>query len=244
MLRQLWEKRDQSTNSLTTKAYDGMKGLSGAMGDHADSVFQRLTIEEQGLARRVLTRLANVSEVGAITSRRLPFADFDDPARKLLRKLAEPERRLIVLSSATEDGAEAEIVSEVAHEVILDDWQKLSGWIADRKEFFRLRNKLEADAKTWIKNTRGHEFLIPPGKLLLDAQNLQGNAQEGDTSEDLRELILQSVKKKTDDEDAQRNADAEQLNRLKTRNRGLLTLSVALATVFIRRSEPTSFAEI
>ena len=189
VLRQLWEKRDQVSNSLTTEAYDGMKGLKGAIGTHADAVFRGLAKEEQGLAQRVLPRLANVSEAGSITSRRLRFADFDEPARQLLRKLAEPDRRLIVLSSATEEVAEAEIVAEVAHEALLDDWTRLSGWIADRKDFFRLRNKLEADAKTWIENERRNDFLIPAGKPLLDAEDLSVKALEGDISKDLKDFV-------------------------------------------------------
>ncbi len=189
VLRQLWEKRDQANNCLTTEAYDGMKGLQGAIGAHADAVFRKLTKGEQSLAQRVLPRLANVSVAGAITSRRLPFADFDEPARQLLRKLAEPERRLVVLSSATEDVIEAEIVAEVAHEALLDDWKTLSGWITDRKDFFRLRNKLEADAKTWIENDRRNDFLIPAGKPLLDAQDLSEKALEGDISNDLNDFI-------------------------------------------------------
>lgn len=192
VLRQLWEMRDQATNSLTTEAYDGIKGLKGAIGAHADAVFRKLTKEEQGAAQRVLPRLANVSEAGAITSRRLPFADFDEPARKLLRKLAEPERRLVVLSSATEEVAEAEIVAEVAHEALLDDWKTLSGWIADRKHFFRLRNKLENDAKTWIENNGRNDFLIPAGKPLLDAQDLSAKALEGDISKDLKDFVKAS----------------------------------------------------
>lgn len=189
VLRQLWEKRDQATNSLTTESYDGMKGLKGAIGAHADAVLRKLTNEEKRLAQRILPHLANVSEAGIVTSRRMPFADFDEPARKLLRKLAEPERRLIVLSSATEEVAEAEIVAEVAHEALLDDWEMLSGWIADRKDFFRLRNKLEADAESWIKNKRRHDFLIPAGKPLLDAQDLLAKALDGDISKDLRDFV-------------------------------------------------------
>jgi len=189
VLRQLWEKRDQANNCLTAEAYDGMKGLQGAIGAHADAVFRKLPKGEQSLAQRVLPRLANVSAAGAITSRRLPFADFDEPARQLLRKLAEPERRLVVLSSATEDVIEAEIVAEVAHEALLDDWKTLSGWITDRKDFFRLRNKLEADAKTWIENERRNDFLVPAGKPLLDAQDLSAKALEGDISKDLNDFI-------------------------------------------------------
>jgi hypothetical protein len=192
VLRQLWEKRDKGTNSLTTETYDGIDGLKGAIGAHADDVFRKLQKQEPelaSLAQRILPRLANVSETGAITSRRLPFADFDEPARKLLRKLAEPERRLIVLSSATEEVAEAEIVAEVAHEALLDDWNTLSGWIADRKDFFRLRNKLEADAKNWIVKKHRHDFLIPAGKPLLDAADLQIDALEGEISADLENYL-------------------------------------------------------
>lgn len=233
VLRQLWEQRDRKKNSLTTEAYNSMEGLKGAIGAHADAEFQKLTKEEQNLAERILPRLANVPDTGAPTSRRLPFADFDEPARDLLRKLAEPERRLIVLSSATEEVSDAEIVAEVAHEALLDDWKSLAGWINDRKDFFRLRNKLEADAKTWIENKRSHDFLIPAGKPLLDAQDLQSKAQNGDMSEDLKEFIGKSVKKKKDNDEAQLQADAAQLNRLKTRNRGLMALSAVLIAATI-----------
>lgn len=215
VLRQLWEKRDQITHSLTTEAYDGMNGLKGAIGTHADTVFQKLTTEDQGMAQRILPRLANVSEVGTITSRRLPLADFDGPARELLRKLAEPENRLIVLSSATEEVAEAEIVAEVAHEALLDDWKTLSGWIADRKDFFRLRNKLEADAKTWIENIRRNDFLIPAGKPLLDAEDLVAKSYKGDVTTDLKSFV---------------DASSSRNQRKLLRNRVLVTVAFGIAT--------------
>ena len=191
-LRQLWEKRDKETNSLTTETYDRMQGLNGAIGIHADDVFQKLQRKEPELAflaQRVLPRLANVSETGAITSRRLPFADFDEPARVLFRKLAEPDSRLITLSSATDDVTETEIVAEVAHEALLDDWKTLSRWISERKDFFRLRNKLEADAKTWLENHSRHDLLIPEGKQLLDAADLRNDALEGEISNDLKDYL-------------------------------------------------------
>jgi hypothetical protein len=194
VLRQLWEKRAKETNSLTTATYDSMDGLKGAIGAHADDVFRKLSKEEKGLAQRVLPRLANVSDTG-ITSRRLPFADFDEPARKLLRKLAEPERRLIVLSSATEKVADAEIVAEVAHEALLDDWKTLSGWIDDRKDFFRLRNKLEADSKTWVENERRNDLLISAGKPLFDAEEFRNDVLDGEISETLEGYLRVSFKK-------------------------------------------------
>ncbi|MFQ6551054.1 hypothetical protein AAD018_001755 [Aestuariibius insulae] len=227
VLRQLWEMRDKEANSLTTATYDNMDGLKGAIEAHADDVFRKLSKEEQGLAKRVLPRLANVSENG-ITSRRLPFADFDEPARKLLRQLAETDARLIVLSSATDDVTEAEIVAEVAHEALLDDWKTLSGWIADRKDFFRLRNKLEADAKAWVENDKNPEFLISAGKPLLDAEDLLAKALPSDLSKDLDVFVSMSTEKKKQDDDAQRHADLEQLARLKAKNRGLMALAAVL----------------
>ncbi len=165
VLRQLWQNRDRAGNSLTVEAYDGMNGLAGAIGAHADAVFFKLSDNERTLAQTVLPRLANISESGSTTSRRLPFADFGTQARDLLRKLAEPDKRLVVLSAATTNVTEAEVVAEVAHEALLADWKTLSGWIAERQEFFRLRNRLEADAKEWENSRRRFAYLNLRGLL-------------------------------------------------------------------------------
>ena len=185
VLRQLWEQREKASNSLATEAYDKMGGLKGAIGRHASNVLEELTSKEQQLAARIIPRLVNVLDSGEPTSRRLSLADFDEDARTLLRKLADPDKRMIVLGAATDDAADSEIVAEVAHEALLREWNELKGWIADRKDFFRLRNKLEADAKTWKGNKNRHDFLIPSGKPLLDAAELQNDALEGEISEDL-----------------------------------------------------------
>lgn len=233
VLHQLWEQREKATNSLTTEAYDNMEGLKGAIGRHASRVLEGLTQKEQQLAARIIPRLVNVLDTGEPTSRRLSFSDFDEDARALLRKLAEPDKRQIVLSVATDNAADSEIIAEVAHEALLREWNELKGWIADRGAFFRLRNKLEAQAKDWIENDRNPEFLIPAGKPLLDAQEVLASATTDDISQDLAEFIGRSVTKKKDDDEAQRQADKEQFNRLKTRNRGLMALSAVFIVATI-----------
>jgi hypothetical protein len=240
VLRKLWEERDNSTNSLTASVYDGMNGLKGAIGAHASSVFSQLSAEEQALAERVIPRLVNVSESGSTTSRRLPFSDFDGPARVLLRKLAGQERRLIVLSAATETTTESETLAEVAHEALLREWKELRDWINDRGSFYRLRNKIEADASTWLEHDRNPDFLIAAGKQLSDAQDFLGRSLPGEASEVLEEFIASSVKKRTaekqailDEQNERRASELRQIRRLTLRNRGLMGLTAVFVLAII-----------
>ena len=195
-LRRLWEQRDRAKNSLTTDAYDRMHGLKGAIGAHASAVYNDLTKEEQRLAARIIPRLVNVSGTNPDTSRRLPFADFDEEARALLRKLAEPDKRLIVLSTTPDTTDEGEILAEIAHEALLRDWTELTTWIADRGEFFRLRNRLEADAKVWIESGQNTAFLTLRGKALLDAREVVAKAESNEISQNLKSFVDGCAKRK------------------------------------------------
>ena len=220
VLRQLWLKRDKDTNSLTIKAYKDMDGLRGAIGKHAKTVYNNLSDDEKKLAQRTLPRLVNISESGRHTSRRMMFVDFSIAARSLLRKLAERDSRLIVLSSATADAEESEIIAEIAHEAIIDDWDDIASWIRDRKDFFRLRNKLEVDARTWKeKENHNADFLIPTGKPLVMAEALLKDRLPGDISEGLKTYIDASVEEK-------QKAETIKLKQLKLRNTWLTGLAL------------------
>ena len=64
-------------------------------------------------------------------------------------------------------------VIRVAHEALLRHWPRLKNWIEENRDFLRLRARIENAALIWDEEQRSEDFLLPRGKPLLEATQLQ-----------------------------------------------------------------------
>ena len=98
VLAELW--KGMRDRILTHDAYEQLGELEGALDRHAEAVFARLTKEEQGLARRLFSRLLNVEEDGEVTRRVASRQDIGEELWSLASRLAGEGSRLLTLRGA------------------------------------------------------------------------------------------------------------------------------------------------
>jgi WD40 repeat protein/DNA-binding SARP family transcriptional activator len=144
-LLELWRERDGRRLRLAAYARSG--GVQGAVARLAEEAYTGLAPGRQAAARKLLLRLTDEGEDGAILRRRIPLAELDaDPGSEIAEVVAElTDRRLLTVS----DGA-----LEVAHEALLREWPRLRTWLEEDVEGRRLHRRLNAAASAWDADAR------------------------------------------------------------------------------------------
>jgi hypothetical protein len=126
-LTQLWAQ--QHAGTMTHTAYEAMGGVQQALARQADTVFDRLPVEQQGRARGIFLQLVRPGEGAADTRRRATRDEIGTENWNLVAYLADA--RLLVTGV---DQATKQDIVEIVHEALIDRWDRLRGWIdADRR---------------------------------------------------------------------------------------------------------------
>ncbi len=176
-LNRLFEERVVADGEmrLTHAAYEAIGGLSGAIDQEAERALAGL--RESAIERlpRLLRDLATPAKGGegdgasdaALTIRSVPLlrAAHDVQARQLIQALIDAR---ILLSS----GGEAEPTIRIAHQRVLESWQRARGIVAENAEFFRIRQEVEDERRRWEEGGRKRDRLIRPGVPLAEAESI------------------------------------------------------------------------
>jgi DNA-binding SARP family transcriptional activator/class 3 adenylate cyclase/WD40 repeat protein/type II secretory pathway predicted ATPase ExeA len=156
-LLETWVRR--TGNVLTLGGYRGSGGVRGALARLAESTYAQLSKPQQEAARRLLLRLADASDDGALDLRRKVRVD-DIADRGDLDTWAAYEQLVQHrLLTATEDTV------EVTHEALLREWPRLREWLADDVEGRRLHQRLGESAHAWITADRDVSELLRGARL-------------------------------------------------------------------------------
>ncbi|MBE1537181.1 serine protease [Actinomadura algeriensis] len=167
-LARLWGA--QRNGEISHDVYDEMGGLAGAIDGYAEEVWSLLEDDEQGVARRLFTRLLRSypghPPVGKI-------ARFDElgPGELELAQRPAPSR-LVAVSDRD---------LRFAHEALIVHWDRLRRWAREDERFLTWREELRADVVRWEKSGRD-EALLLRGPALADA-----HAQQRDNDDRLLE---------------------------------------------------------
>src|SRR5258708_22571720 len=156
-----------------------MGRLRGALGRHAEAVYESFRAEEQRLVRRIFLELVSLGEGAAVqdTRRRVRKAD--------LLSLGAAERSEQVLTRLTSSrliaaGREGEeVFVEVSHETLIREWARLRDWLTHNREELVLQRRLLQAAQDWDALSRDD------GALLRGARLAQGEEWLARTSEAL-----------------------------------------------------------
>jgi WD40 repeat protein/DNA-binding winged helix-turn-helix (wHTH) protein len=195
-LGQLWEACAGSGGTLTNQAYEKIGRLRGALGRHADKIYQGLGDEKQKIqARRIFLELVHLGEGAQDTRRRLRKESLlglgaPEEIERLLGQLASS--RLISISRQRN-----ETFVEVSHEALIREWPALGEWLAQNREEVALGRRLMQSAEEW------QALHLDPGALLQGARLAQAEewlAGHPDPSPLLREFVQASVATHTETE--------------------------------------------
>ena len=144
-LLELWRQRDGRRLRLSAYARSG--GVQGAVARLAEDAFVELDPSQQAVARKVLLRLADEEDGGAIVRRRIGLAELQAERSAevagVVARLAD--RRLLTVS----EGA-----VEVAHEALLREWPRLRAWLDEDVQGRRLHRQIGDAARGWDADAR------------------------------------------------------------------------------------------
>ena len=149
---QTW--RHRRGDVLTLADYEATGGVSGAVAQTGEEVYDRLGPTARQACREVLGRLVTVRDGAPDTRRRVPRADLEaagDPQDVEAVLTATAAARLVVLDEGT---------VEAAHEALIDAWPRLRGWLDADRDLLHRRQQLADAARAWQADGRD------PGALL------------------------------------------------------------------------------
>jgi len=164
-LTEIWQRREG--RRLSNQAYDEIEGVSGALARRAEAEFTHLSPEEQTGTQRLFSRLVRVArpeEAGEDTRQRAELSEADTLEKRVANRLADA--RLLVTGSEAGTGT---ISVEVAHEVLIRNWERLQGWLNEDREFLLWRQRLSGLLTGWKQAQESDEALLR-GPLFIEAQ--------------------------------------------------------------------------
>jgi serine/threonine protein kinase len=166
-LTELWFRRQDGL--LTHSAYEEIGGVTKAIVQRAEDVFQKFSPEQQRITRRIFTRLVRVArpeEGGEDTSRRAALADLGEEAREIIVELANA--RLLVTGRERINDVEEETV-DLAHEALIRGWDRLGDWLDQDRNFLLWQQRLQSAMQQWEDSNRNEDEGLR-GALLREAE--------------------------------------------------------------------------
>ncbi|MFI1970586.1 nSTAND1 domain-containing NTPase [Streptomyces cinnamoneus] len=240
-LEQLWE-AEAGRGVLTVAGYEALDagrpkgtasrgGVAGAVGRVAKRAWEALTAEEQKAAPALFMRLvaAEHGDAGgllpaqALIARRAWLAELDDVGRSVVAKFVA--ERLLVLRGDPVSGQPA---VEIAHEILLETWERLARWVLTHGSFARWYGKDFAPAfQLWHDHDRHDDFLLPES-MIPEARRWLRDYPPG-LAGPARDYIHRSAER----------ADRARENDWRARRTAEESRSVLWATRAVRQDDPT-----
>lgn len=218
-LVETWLRREGAT--MTVAGYEDSGGISGAIAQSADRLYERMTGAERALCRSTMLRLIAVGADGTPVRRSVALRSLHDDAGRdhVLAMLAEA--RLVSADETT-------VV--VAHEALADAWPRLRGWLDDDADALRTMQSLATAAETWSTGGRLDEDHYR-GARLETALEWRHSGERDLTAGEAEFLAVSAARAEHDRHElAERERHERRQNR---RLRGLLVAASALIVLLI-----------
>jgi ketosteroid isomerase-like protein len=179
LLSQLYQRQlDRKDGLLRWSDYRGLGELRGALANHAETVFLTLKRDEQQALKFVIRHLVALGrgEEGLLNRRTVPYRDLVSSPELDRRQRAGAKGlvdRLIKegLLSADSDPKQ-ELLISVPQETLLRRWPGVWQWLSEDRNFFRMRDRLDASLKPWLSRGRQTDDLLDRGIGLAEAETL------------------------------------------------------------------------
>ena len=162
-LSELAERREDGV--LTLVGYRRIGGVSGALARRAEQLFEAMNEGTRDTCRQLFLRLVTLGESSEATRRRVRRSELQPltDARTLNGLLDGFGRHRLL--SYDRDPATREPTVEIAHEALLEAWDRLSGWIAEARDDIRTQRRLAAAVAEWESAERDPSYLLRGAQL-------------------------------------------------------------------------------
>ncbi|MGB5637210.1 MAG: AAA family ATPase, partial [Waterburya sp.] len=154
--------------TLNISTYQKLGGVRGALQQHVNSIYQKLSLSEQQATQRIFLKLVGIGENAESgiewkpVRRRAQLSDFDGDERDVLLKLVNKNllvsnadlseitlKKGLFPSSLPGKSGKSHPTIEITHEILLTSWKELNQWIRANRQGIALRNRLYEDVKRW-----------------------------------------------------------------------------------------------
>ncbi|NUT58784.1 MAG: hypothetical protein HOQ00_08085, partial [Agromyces sp.] len=218
-LVETWLRREGAT--MTVAGYEASGGISGAIAQSADRLYQSMSTDQRTVCRSLLLRLMALSPDGSPVRRRIPS--------KPLRTDAARDEVLTMLAGSRLVSTEADSV-EVAHESLATAWPRLQSWLEEDAESTRMLTAVAAAAEAWNAADR-------PDDDLYRGVRLQAAVEWRDASPadltDLESAFLDASVARATAEQEQLADRARRDRRQNRRLRALLSVAAGLIVLLV-----------
>jgi WD40 repeat protein len=155
---------------LTFAAYRELGGVEGALAQCAARTFDQLPPAVQAELPAIFRELVMIggTALDTPTRRQAPLSVFAHSKSQAQFVQAFVAARLFV-SDQSDD--ETPIV-RVTHESLISRWDRLQVWLIADKELLRVRGRVAAAASRWTQEGRRADLVLPAGKPLQEALEL------------------------------------------------------------------------
>lgn len=159
-LSELYERRNGI--EFTIQAYEKMDGISGALAQRADEIFDTLGKEQQDITRILFTRIVRIGEGQDHTRQRVLLKDIYsiDRDEELIRATVDTFGKYRLLTFNNDDTNDRQPTVEIAHEALIRSWKLLKGWINDNIDALRLQSKLSTETIQWEEGNKEESYLV------------------------------------------------------------------------------------
>src|SRR5260370_9745312 len=158
--------------------YRELGELKGALAKHAEAVFSTLGPDPQRAFPLVMRHLVTLGqgEEEVPNRRTVPYRDLvasgetgqdQKPGAKSFVDLFV-EKRLLVADT----DSQGEVTVSVAHEALLREWQRAKEWLAENREFLRMRDRLDSSLKLWGSRGKQKDHMLEPGLHFAEHEKL------------------------------------------------------------------------
>jgi predicted nucleic acid-binding Zn-ribbon protein len=189
LLSRLYQRQlDRKDGLLRWSAYRGLGKLQDALAQHVEAVFLTLKRDEQQALKFVIRHLVDPgrSEEGVLRRRTVLYRDlisspkYWDPIKcfgGLNQRQSAGAKGLVDrlikegLLSADADPKQ-ELLISVPQEALLRRWPGVWQWLSGDRNFFQMRDRLDASLKLWLSRDCKSDDLLDPGIGLAEAETL------------------------------------------------------------------------
>ncbi|PTL84826.1 TIR domain-containing protein [Vitiosangium sp. GDMCC 1.1324] len=205
-LYELW--RARSGAWLTLAAYEASGGVAGALQRRAQCCYEKLSPPRREIAKRLFLRLTALGEGTPDTRRRILLDELSFPGvdatevEHVLHALSGPEARLIVVHGDT---------VEVAHEVLIQTWSTLRGWLDENRRVLGIHRRLTEATHEWMEHHHDASYLYTGSRLLEAEECFLG--KPGPLNDGERAFLDASVARRDEEERAEKRRHQEELER-------------------------------
>ncbi|MEH1818200.1 MAG: caspase family protein [Nostoc sp.] len=171
-LTELWEQRDQQTHQLTVAKYNELGGVTGALNRHAENLYASFTEQQQDWVKQIFLKLVRTGAQAKDTrqwqakTKLLSIAGENPDEQQVINDILEKliQGRLIVLDCEPT----GEVWVDLAHEALMEGWERFAKWRKTRRELRRLRDRIEDALRIWEEEPRNENLMM--GGLLAKVQ--------------------------------------------------------------------------